>query len=240
MKPGIQKAKSLAVIYDTSLMDAPAADFFDADHWKASNALLGEAVGRGSAWFIDAPFGPVVLRQYLRGGWVARLSRQSYLYLSVERSRPFREFNTLAALYALGLPVPRPVAALCQHQGILSTGALMTARIPSAKTLADLLAVKEDDPDLSASHWARIGKCIRQFHDAGVWHADLNARNIMLDDQSKVFLIDFDRARHTPGQAVDGEGNLNRLKRSLHKLWPSNDLSALQSAWVLLEAGYHD
>jgi len=239
MKPGIQKAKSVAVIYDTSLMDAPAADFFDADHWKANNALLGEAVGRGSAWFIDAPFGPVVLRQYLRGGWVARFSRQSYLYLGVERSRPFREFNILAALYAQGLPVPRPVAALCQHQGISSTGALMTTRIPSAKTLADLLAVKEDDPDLSASLWARIGKCIRQFHDAGVWHADLNARNIMLDDDMQVFLIDFDRARFTPDKQVNGEGNLKRLKRSLLKLWPAEELSGLQPAWAQLEAGYY-
>ena len=87
--------------------------------------------------------------------------------------------------------------------------------------------------------WRRIGKCIRQFHDAGVWHADLNARNIMLDDQAKVFLIDFDRARLTPGKAVNGEGNLKRLNRSLVKLWPESEMATMQSAWVELEAGYH-
>ncbi len=240
MKPSTQKEKSFAVIHDTSVLDTPTPDFFNPEYWKTSNALVGEAIGRGSAWFIDSPFGSVVLRQYLRGGWVAKFSRDKYFFSRVENSRPFREFNTLVSMVEQDLPVPRPVAALCEHHGFLSTGALITGLIPNAKTLADLLPAKQADTDRSATFWGRIGKCIRQFHDAGVWHADLNARNIMLDDQLKVFLIDFDRARYTPGQPVDGEGNLNRLKRSLHKLWPSNDLSALQSAWVLLEAGYHD
>ena len=115
----------------------------------------------------------------------------------------------------------------------------MTARIPSAQTFADLLAVRKDASELAASLWSRIGKCIRQFHDAGVWHADLNARNIMLDDNLQVFLIDFDRARFTPGKEVNGQGNLKRLKRSLVKLWPSEELSALQPVWAKLEAGHH-
>jgi len=75
MQPVIQKGKSFALIHDAGVIDAATVDYFSVDYWKASNALVGEAVGRGSAWFIDAPFGPVVLRQFLRGGWVARISR---------------------------------------------------------------------------------------------------------------------------------------------------------------------
>ena len=238
MQTVIHKQKSLAIAYDAGIMDAPGVEYFDAEFWKSRQALIGQAVGRGSAWFIDTPSGPVVLRQYLRGGWVARFSRQSYFFSTVERSRPFREFHLLAALYAQGLPVPRPVAALCEHHGIISTGAIMTGRISSAKTLADVLPGNTGSVP-AEDLWKRIGKCIRRFHDAGVWHADLNARNILLDAGLQVFLIDFDQARFTPGKVVSGQGNLNRLKRSLTKLWPTEELSALQPAWIQLETGYH-
>jgi 3-deoxy-D-manno-octulosonic acid kinase len=240
MNSAIHKEKSLAIVYDASLVDAPDLNYFSVDYWRSQQVLIGEAVGRGSAWFINAPFGPVVLRQYLRGGWVAKISRANYFFTTVSRSRPFREYHLLAALYEKGLPVPRPVAALCEFRGITSTGAIITARIESAQTLADLLPGNEDSPSLTDGFWADVGKCLRRFHDAGVWHADLNARNILLDAALQVFLIDFDRARFTPGKVVNGEGNLKRLKRSLVKFWPAEELSAMQSAWAQLLAAYHD
>jgi len=233
MNPVVHKAPSLAIIYDASRMDVPAAETFTSDYWAAHNALQGEAVGRGSAWFINASFGPAVLRQYLRGGWAAKLSRSAYFFTSVARSRPFREFNVLASLHELGLPVPRPLAALCEHHGVISSGALMTARIAGAQTLADLL------PGATDTQWADVGKCIRRFHQAGVWHADLNARNILLDAQFRVFLIDFDRARVTPGKAVNGDNNLARLKRSLVKFWPASQATKLQTGWESLLGAYH-
>lgn len=112
----------------------------------------------------------------------------------------------------------------------------MTARINGAQTLAELLPGAQATGKL----WADVGKCIRRFHLAGVWHADLNARNILLDDESRVFLIDFDRARLTPGKTVAGENNLARLNRSLVKLWPVAQISALQPAWNCLLAAYHE
>jgi 3-deoxy-D-manno-octulosonic acid kinase len=236
MKSVIHKENSLAIAYDASLLEIPGVDFFSVGYWRSKQALEGEAVGRGSAWFINSAFGPVVLRQYLRGGWVAKISRQSYFFTTVSRSRPFREYHLLAALYDLGLPVPKPVAALCEFHGFISSGALMTARISSARTLADVLPGNDGYEGL----WESVGKCIRRFHDAGVWHADLNARNILLDENSQVFLIDFDRARFTPGKAVKGHGNLKRLKRSLTKLWPPGELSAMQPAWAQLKAAYHE
>ena len=239
MKPVIHKGKSFAIAYDASLMGVPDADYFSVDYWKSRQALTAQALGRGSAWFIDAPFGHVVLRKYFRGGWAARISRESYLFSSVSRSRPFREFHLLAALYEQGLPVPRPVAALCEHHGIISTGALMTERISAAQTLADLLPGNSHGADTDSSLWESVGVCIRRFHDAGVWHADLNARNILLAAGLQVFLIDFDRARFTPGKVVRGQGNLNRLKRSLARLWPTTELAAMEPAWSQLEAGYH-
>jgi 3-deoxy-D-manno-octulosonic acid kinase len=235
MKPVVHKDRSLAIIYDASTMKLPDAGYFTPEYWVARNAVKGEAIGRGSAWFIDAPFGAVVLRLYLRGGWAAKLSRSAYFFSTVERSRPFREFNVLTSLHELELPVPRPLAALCEHHGFLSGGALMTARIGGAQTLAELLPGEQYSGEL----WSDVGKCIRRFHQAGVWHADLNARNILLDSQSNVFLIDFDRARFTPGKAVNGETNLARLNRSLVKLWPATQISKLPPAWDCLMEAYH-
>jgi 3-deoxy-D-manno-octulosonic acid kinase len=240
MNPVIHKKKSLAIVYDASSLSAPAEEFFKVDFWRSRQQLAGEAMGRGSAWFIDAPVGPMVLRQYLRGGWAARLSRRHYLFTIVSRSRSFREFNLLAALHELGLPVPRPYAALTRHHGLLSTGAIVTAQISNAYTLADVLPGNENGTVLTNEIWRRVGRCIRRFHTAGVRHADLNARNILLDSGSRVFLIDFDRARYTPGKAIKGSRNLGRLKRSLDKLWPQHALAELKPAWDQLEAGYNE
>ena len=230
----IHKEESWAVAYDASLMSVPGPDYFSVEYWRSQQAVTGEAIGRGSAWYLEAPHGPVVLRHYLRGGWAAAFSRQSYFFTGVEKSRPFREYHVLVEMFADGLPVPRPVAALCQHHGMLSTGALMTARIPSAKTLAEMVS----SGDVVDGVWIRVGECIRKFHEAGAWHADLNIRNILLDQDLKVYLIDFDRAQYSPGKPVNGEGNLKRLKRSLQKFWTPANLPELQVVWNELEAGY--
>lgn len=233
----------MAIVYDATVVEKPGADIFSVYYWNSKQALTGEAIGRGSAWFINAPFGPVVLRHYLRGGWIAKISRRSYLFSTLSRSRPFREYHLLERLYGLGLPVPRPVAALCEFHGVISTGALMTAQIPFAQTLADVLAGNKEGYGkegygLAEGVWIKVGQCMRRFHNAGVWHADLNTRNILLDADLDVFLIDFDRARFTPGKVVAGQDNLKRLKRSLLKNWPAADKSALPASWNLLKVGY--
>ena len=240
MNPVVLTKKSLGIVYDADVMDAPNSDYFDVDFWRSQQLLNGEAKGRGSAWFIDSPFGPVVLRQYLRGGWAAKFSRQGYFFTSVSRSRPFREFYLLAALCQKGLPVPRPVAALIQHHGMISTGAILTARISSAQTLADIFTDDHSFPGRADNFWSSVGQCVRQFHNAGVWHADLNARNILVNADWQISLIDFDRARYKPGKVINGQANLNRLKRSLDKLWPQEKRSDLKPAWDQLLAGYHE
>ncbi len=239
MQAVVYKRKSFAIAYDASRVDSPGVELFSVEFWDSRRALSGEAIGRGSAWFVDAPFGPVVLRQYLRGGWVAKISRQNYFFTTVARSRPIREFDILAKLFEQGLPVPRPVAALCEHHGLISTGSIITARIPGARTLVDFFPGNGTGPVSDPAFWRSVGKCIRRFHNAGVWHADLNARNILLDDEMQVYLIDFDRAHFTPGKPVNGKRNLERLQRSLTKLWPAAKVSELDSVWLQLRAGYH-
>jgi 3-deoxy-D-manno-octulosonic acid kinase len=228
----IRNYASISMASDASCLQSPSVEYFSVDYWQDQGVVEGLAPGRGHAWFIKAPFGRAVLRRYLRGGWAARLSRDRYLFTSVERSRPFREFHLLSRLCEVGLNVPRPLAALCEHHGCLSSGALITERIPQSQTLAERL------PMLGDSDWVALGRSLANFHRAGVRHADLNARNILLDGRGQVFLVDFDRARYSPGRGVNGASNLRRLRRSLAKLWPGNAPVPLQVAWGRLLDGY--
>jgi 3-deoxy-D-manno-octulosonic acid kinase len=232
MKPVTINNESQAIVYDAEVLSGVEDGLFDPCHWVNQGALVGTAPGRGTTQFIDTPFGPAVLRRYLRGGWAAHLSRDRYLYAGSERSRPFREFHLLADMRAAGLRVPAPIAALCDHSGIFYRGALITKQIQPASVLADQLGASD-------LNWSRLGRELREFHDAGMDHADLNARNILLHDgDSTAWLLDFDRSSFSPGSAVDGRSNLARFRRSLQKLWPAG-APPLESCWQALLGGYH-
>ena len=68
--------------------------------------------------------------------------------------------------------------------------------------------------------------------------------DLLMDKDSFMETDEFVQLRSTnfdlSSKKVDGDGNLNRLKRSLTKFWPASEVDTLQAAWVLLEAGYHD
>lgn len=209
---------------------------FDPGRWERAGAVMGRAAGRGSALLLDTPFGEVVLREYLRGGWPARVSRDRYFFTGYERSRPLSEFRMLAALFERGLPVPRPLAAVCDRLILFYRGWLMTSLLPDVEPLADQLMERGND----AALWRRAGRVIGRFHDAGVVHADLNARNILIGPEDSVYLVDFDRARFSAGNARAFSANLARLRRSLEKLWPAAGRERLERCWHDLLAGYED
>jgi 3-deoxy-D-manno-octulosonic acid kinase len=228
------KQDSLVIVYDADRIDQPGPELFDPAHWEARGALAGAAIGRGSALFVDTAFGPAVLREYLRGGWPARISRDRYFFVGYERSRPLAEFHVLAELAQAGLPAPAPLAALCRRRGLLYRGWLLMERIPDVEPLADLLQSGDRDPPL----WRACGETIRRFHAAGVVHADLNARNVLVGPQYTVHLVDFDRARIREGDTDAFRCNLARLRRSLEKLWPPATAERLGECWAWLLAGY--
>lgn len=224
-----------AILYDPARLDHPAATDFDPVALAAAGRVTGTATGRGSAWFVAAPrpgAAATVLRHYRRGGFVARLVADRYLWRGEEATRAFRELRLLAAIEALGLPAARPVAARYARAGITYRADLVTLAIPGARPLAARLA-----EDLSAALWRRVGWTIRAFHDAGVRHADLNAHNVLIDADDRVHLIDFDRGALAPAGAWR-ERNLERLRRSLVKLAGRGSAIAEPAGWAALLEGY--
>jgi len=76
----------------------------------------------------------------------------------------------------------------------------------------------------------RVGTTVRRFHDAGLDHVDLNARNLLVDPQGKVWLIDLDRCRRRqPGKWQ--EANLERLQRSLAKFDAAEAMLAIRHGY---------
>ncbi|MBT8047037.1 MAG: 3-deoxy-D-manno-octulosonic acid kinase [Xanthomonadales bacterium] len=234
MKTRTHKIDAALIVYDADYIPHPGMHLFDPEYWAEQSALEGEATGRGRALFLDAGFAPAVLRQYLRGGWASRVSRNRYVFAGFERSRPVMEYKMLEQLFSAGLPVPAPLAALCQQDGRLYSGWLMTHRIVHSLPLADVIGGRRDTESL----WEEMGACIRRFHDYGVVHADLNARNLLVGEDGTVHLIDFDRARIRKGDTRAFGSNLKRLRRSLEKVWPKAFREQFQPSWSRLLDGY--
>ncbi len=198
-----------ALIYDASVCRAE-----EAGAWFGDASSEHVAGGRGGVRFVATPAGRAVLRHYRRGGLVARVLGDRFLWLGARRTRPLREFAVLAHAHALGLRVPRPVAARYVRQGAFYTADLATRAIEPARTLASLVAHGE----VGGFDWRALGRTIRAFHDAGVWHADLNAHNVLLDEAGTLWLLDFDRGWLGAPRDRWRRANLARLERSLRKL----------------------
>jgi len=188
----------------------------------AQEVLIG---GRAAAWFIRLGEHAGVLRHYRRGGWIARLIKDRYFWLGASRSRAFSEFSIMQSLWLNNLPVPQPLAAAVWRHGLTYRAALITARIEGAKPLA----YTKD-----AGVWAEAGSVIARLHHAKTWHADLNVFNLLVDQHSRVWVIDFDRARTGHLSPLQRSDNLSRLLRSVRKVAPELE----QEFWPVLTQAY--
>jgi 3-deoxy-D-manno-octulosonic acid kinase len=224
----------LADTADLGNLPQGAESRFEPEFWSARGELAAVSGGRGSAWFVGPQSDQWVLRHYRRGGLVANLSADRYLWSGEDQVRSFAEWRLLEYLVNRGLPVPKPVAARYQRTAFTYRCDLITQRIADTRSLSAVL----DAAVLSESSWHAIGAVIARLHRAGVDHADLNAHNILLDSKSNVSVIDFDRGRlRAPG--AWSLRNLRRLERSLIKICaalPPQRFSP--TAWTSLLAGY--
>jgi len=231
-----------SILYDPSLIELASAADFEPAPLAAAGRVVGQAAGRGTTWFLTARSPTLdlgshwVLRHYRRGGLIARLIADHYFWLGDSRSRSFAEFHLLAELTAAGLPVPVPVAARCVRHGLWYQADLLTVAIPNVRTLATQVLEGVGQP-LDPVVGKSIGQVVRRLHKAGVWHADLNAHNVLIDDHHRIWIIDFDRAcRRAPGSWA--QANLLRLKRSLMKIHGTQGRVLPASDWALIESGY--
>lgn len=235
MKAVEVKKDNRYILYDADCIENAELLGFDADYWALQDAIMGFAEGRGTTFFIHYAAKDYVLRHYRRGGMITRVSADEYVWTGLRRTRAWREWHLLARMQEMGLPVPQPVAVQVIRHGMLYSADIMTRRINQAITLADEL----ERQALSRGNWLELGKLIRQFHRRGVWHADLNANNVLLNENKQIFLIDFDRGRLRRPCRHWQQANLQRLKRSLLKLQSRVDSFYFSASdWQALLEGY--
>lgn len=232
----VAKTETGAILYDRSILDPVSDACFTAEGWRMAGPVRGRlrSAGRGNTLIVSDGERELVLRHYVRGGLPGRFVHDRYLWVGEAHNRAFAEWRLLAKLQAMGLPVPRPAAARYQREGPFYTADLLTLKVPGLVPLSARLA----GAPAGAGLWDNVGRVIRRFHDAGVYHADLNAYNVQVNGKDDVFLLDFDR-----GEMRNGGGwqkrNLARLHRSLCKLKGLDpDLRFEESDWRSLLEGY--
>jgi len=233
LEPKIKRVGRRTVLYDGATLDDAFNEWFEPRFWRERDRVRGTASGRGSAIFVKAEEDSWVLRHYHRGGFMARFSDDLYAWHGAERSRAFREWRLLATLFDDGLPVPRPIAVRLVRRGLTYTADILTAYLEDTRSVDAILHAGESLGD----RWQAIGQTVRQFHDRGVDHSDLNVRNILLDGHGRVFLIDFDKGR-LRGPGSWKQGNLKRLQRSLRKTALETGVPYDEEVWHRVEDGY--
>ncbi|MCJ2378606.1 3-deoxy-D-manno-octulosonic acid kinase [Vibrio sp. ZSDZ34] len=224
----LQRANTVVWYDDTLLKEAPL-QVFDPEYWQQQGKVIGSALGRGTTWFVQTQTIEAALRHYRRGGLFGKLVKDQYWFSGWENTRSYQEFQLLKTLIEAGVNVPRPIAAKVEKSGLVYRADLLSEKIPNAR---DLVAILQEHP-LPAEMYQKIGQEIRKMHDAQVNHTDLNIHNILIDDQDKVWIIDFDKCCQQEGDDWK-QSNWDRLKRSFEKELNKRSINWQQNDWLSL------
>jgi len=251
----ISKTGNSSILYDASIIAEPTPQLFDRDYHtnlqtQQNNSVSARAaegasagIGRAEVVYFSSNNRSLVLKHYFRGGAVASFIKDRYLGWGIENSRAFKEWRMLKKMSQLDLPVPQAVAAHVEKSLIFYRADLITEEIKGAKTLADVLSKESID----AEQWKKIGACIKLFHQQNVYHADLNARNILfagsssgnISEAGEVYLIDFDNSSFRLDSNAWKMANLARLKRSLLKFKKNQaNFNFDENDWSVFLEGY--
>jgi len=213
------------------------SEWFEPAHWQQQQQILGQSHGRNVTWFVGEKDKPMVLRHYYRGGLIGKLITDSYLFGGLESTRAYREYALLKELERRQLPACRVVAARVIRHGLCYKADLLMAMVDGGQDLVALLV----KAPLTAPQWQNIGRMIATFHDQFVFHADLNAHNILIDGNDFPCLIDFDRGEIKTQRGQWCQDNLDRLLRSFNKEKGLLDNFYFDSTnWESLMEGYHE
>lgn len=225
------------VWFDDELISDPSQPIFEQKYWQSINKVVGSAKGRGTTWFVQLDGMQAALRHYRRGGLFGKLVKDQYWFSGWEQTRSAEEFQLLLTLRNAGVNVPRPIAARAVKLGLTYQADLLSERIPNARDLVSILQERA----LSKEMYKKIGQEIAKMHTANVNHTDLNIHNILIDNQDRVWIIDFDKC-HLASEGQWQKRNLERLKRSFSKektkrdiQWNESDFEALYLETGILE-----
>ncbi len=182
-----------------------------------------------------------LVRQYHHGGVFRGLTR-SWFY--TWPPRPFRELTVTEELRRRGLLTVEVYAAcVSRSYGPFYRGWFVTRELRGAVDLWSALRQGLVDRWGTESAWRAVAKSLHILHREGVYHGDLNLKNILLREEPAgvvSYLIDFDKATLFLGRlpAELAKKNLDRLLRSARKLDPERRFIS-ESTWQEFVDLYH-
>lgn len=186
--------------------------------WAAKHPERREYRGRAAVYSAPLPGdGPrVVVRHAWHGGLLAPLLRDVWLPPTPAAS----ELVIAAILARAGVPTP-PVVGFATYKAayLFRSVDVVTMEVDGA----DLAATLARDPNADRADLHRaLARLFSGLLNAGAWHQDLNAKNILVatngSGDRQAVLLDVDRVKFVPaGDPHMGAANLDRLRRSMAK-----------------------
>jgi len=161
----------------------------------------------------------VFVRRAAHGGLLGAVLGGVYTGIS----RPLRELRAAQVARGAGVSVAEPLAVLATRvMGPFTRLTIVTREVVNA---SNLLALRNE---MTSARKREIIRCVademRRLHEAGVYHADLTLKNILVSGSS-VTIIDLDKAKllDRRDDSLDVR-NLSRLNRSVVKLLGSQGM----------------
>lgn len=185
-------------------------------------------VGRAPVFAVTLPdgCGRAVVRHSMRGGWMAKISRDLYFL----PTRGLTELVTSLRLRAMGVSTPEVLAYVSYPIAVAFRRFDMATReISNGFDLSVVLAKVTDQPHRLMVFDA-VARLLRSLTHAGAHHQDLNLKNILMTagegEGLDAYVLDVDRVQfHSPGSPLVATANLDRLLRSLRKWRDRGDIT---------------
>lgn len=186
---------------------------------KISNSILG---GRRSVLIEEiSTIGSVAVKYYHRGGIVRHFIKKRYFKWGKTRSQ--KEYELLQKVRGLGINTPEPIAFA--YRGRLFYQAwLVTREIKQHQTLANLSIINEERTHFVMKN---IIDQVTTLIKSGILHVDLHPGNVIVDNQDRVYILDFDKGSFFTG-------NINVLKNRYLSRW-TRAIQKHRLPWMLDE-----
>jgi len=161
----------------------------------------------------------MVFRRYSHGGLLRAITGNLYLF----GARSFQELALTEEIRSCGIPTIPSIGAI--HHRIFFPfyqAYFLSLEVPRAMDLSQYFQEIVAPPSrknlsLKRKTIRSAGLLIRQFHQAGFFHGDLQLKNILIAGD-QLLLIDFDRSYRKPTLSIQERmNNLLRLNRSVEK-----------------------
>ncbi len=163
----------------------------------------------------------LVVRDYVHGGLFGKILRDYFW----QRLRPLRELS-ICEIANKGHILTIEVVAIVTKNiiGPLYKYKLVSKEITNTIDLMELLLRSDKNSLLARKRQiiSKVAKAVKEMHDAGIYHADLHLKNILVQSgeggTSNVYIIDLDKSRQF--EEIDlnkRRKNILRLDRSLEK-----------------------